>query len=91
MAKYLLRLYLTKETEATNRIVEGLRAVCTKELDGEYEVEVINILLHPVLANGDEILATPTIVRKLPLPVRHIVGDLTDMEKVLVGLQLKAA
>ena len=71
------------------RAVDNLHKVCEEHLAGRYRVEVIDLLKDPTLAKGDEIIALPTLVRKLPEPIRKIIGDLSDTEKVLVGLQLR--
>ena len=72
------------------RALENLRRVCDEHLAGRYRVEVIDLLVNPALARGDEIVAVPTLVRKLPEPIRKIIGDLSDTERVLVGLQLRS-
>ena len=69
--------------------MENLRRVCEEHLAGRYTIEVIDLLENPQLARGDEIIAVPTLVRKLPEPIRKIIGDLSNTEKVLVGLQLR--
>jgi circadian clock protein KaiB len=71
------------------RAVENLRRVCEEHLQGRYQIELVDLLENPHLARGDEIIAVPTLVRKLPEPMRRIIGDLSDTEKVLVGLQLR--
>lgn len=84
-----LRLYVAGQTPKSVRAVENLRRVCEEHLAGRYRVEVIDLLEDPRLARGDEIIAVPTLVRKLPEPIRKIIGDLSDTERVLVGLQLR--
>jgi circadian clock protein KaiB len=71
--------------------VENLRRACEEHLPGRYRIELVDLLENPQLARGDEIIAVPTLVRKLPEPVRKIIGDLSDTEKLLVGLQLRSA
>ena len=71
------------------RALENLRTVCDEHLAGRYRVEVIDLLVNPALARGDEIVAVPTLVRKLPEPIRKIIGDLSDTDRVLVGLQVR--
>lgn len=88
--KYVLRLYVTGETTHSQRAIKNLRDICESELEGSYEVEVIDILEHPQLAEDEKILATPTLVRKLPVPVRKVIGDLSDLQQVLLGLDLVA-
>ena len=86
---YDLRLYVAGQSPRSVRAVENLRRVCDQHLAGRYRVEVIDLLVNPALARGDEIVAVPTLVRKLPDPIRKIIGDLSDTDKVLVGLQLR--
>jgi circadian clock protein KaiB len=85
-----LRLYVAGQSPRSVRALENLRKVCEEHLAGRYRVEVIDLLIDPALARGDEIVAIPTLVRKLPEPIRRIIGDLSDTDKVLVGLQLRA-
>jgi circadian clock protein KaiB len=85
---YHLRLYVAGQSPKSVRAVENLRRVCEDHLAGRYTIELVDLLENPQLARGDEIIAVPTLVRKLPEPVRRIIGDLSDTEKVLVGLQL---
>lgn len=84
-----LRLYVAGQSPKSVRAIENLRMVCEQHLAGRFTVEVIDLLEHPKLARGDEIIAVPTLVRKLPEPVRKIIGDLSDTDRVLVGLQLR--
>ena len=86
-----LRLYVAGQSPKSLRAIENLRKVCEEHLAGRYRVELIDLLENPKLARGDEIIAVPTLVRKLPEPVRKIIGDLSDTEKLLVGLQLRSA
>jgi circadian clock protein KaiB len=88
---YELRLYLAGHSPKSVRAVENLRRACEEHLAGRYRIELVDLLENPQLARGDEIIAVPTLVRKLPQPVRRIIGDLSDTEKLLVGLQLRAA
>jgi circadian clock protein KaiB len=83
-----LRLYITGRTSHSLRAIENLRQICETELSGAYEVEVIDVLENPRLAENEKIMATPTLVKRLPEPVRKIIGDLSDREKVLLGLDL---
>lgn len=87
--KYLLRLFISGETPRSEKCIANLRAVCERELEGEYELEVIDVLERPQLAEDEKILATPTLIKKLPPPVRRLIGDLSDREKVLIGLDVK--
>jgi circadian clock protein KaiB len=84
-----LRLYVAGQSPRSIRALQNLRKVCDEHLAGRYRVEVIDLLLNPALARGDEIVAVPTLVRTLPEPIRNIIGDLSDTDRVLVGLQLR--
>lgn len=86
---YHLRLYVAGQSPKSMRAVENLRRVCEEHLPGRYEIELVDLVENPQLARGDEIIAVPTLIRKLPEPVRRIIGDLSDTEKVLIGLQLR--
>lgn len=87
---YQLRLYVAGQSPRSVRALANLRRVCDEHLAGRYHVEVIDLLVDPALARGDEIIAVPTLVRKLPEPMRKIIGDLSDTDRVLVGLQLRS-
>jgi circadian clock protein KaiB len=84
-----LKLYIAGRTERAARALDNLENICEKHLEGIYHIEVIDLLKNPKLARGDQIVAVPTLVRKLPVPVRKIIGDLSDEERVLVGLDLR--
>jgi circadian clock protein KaiB len=84
-----LRLYVAGQTARSLQAFTNLKRICEEHLAGQYEIEVIDLLENPKLAKGDQILALPTLVRKLPEPVRKIIGDLSDTERVLVGLDLR--
>ena len=86
-----LRLYIAGETAKSKLAMQNLQKIVDEMLPGRYRIEVIDLLIHPQLAKGDQILAIPTLVRKLPSPVRKIIGDLSNTEKTLVGLQLRPA
>ncbi len=88
-AKWELRLYVAGQTAKSLQAFANLKRICEEHLAGEYNIEVIDLLKHPQLAKGDQILALPTLVRKLPEPVRKIIGDLSNEERVLVGLDLR--
>ncbi len=88
--KYLLRLYITGMTARSTRAIENIRAVCEEHLKGHYELEIIDIYQHPNLAEGEQIIAAPTLIKKLPVPLRRMVGDLSDKERVLLGLDLRS-
>ncbi len=89
--KFLLRLYVAGQTPKSLTAFANLRRICETYLAGRYEIEVIDLLERPQLARGDEIIAIPTLVRKLPEPITKLIGDLSDTERVLVGLQLMPA
>src|SRR5512142_747244 len=84
-----LRLYVAGQTPKSLRAFANLKRICEEHLSGEYHIEVIDLLKNPQLASGDQILALPTLVRKLPEPVRKIIGDLSNTERVLVGLDIR--
>ena len=89
MSKYRLKLYVTGTTPRSQYAVLNLRKLCEDTLKGEFEMEVIDVLERPQLAEHEKILATPTVVKELPHPIRRIIGDLSDREKVLLGLDLQ--
>ena len=89
MIEYTLKLYVTGKTSRSERAITNLRSVCEQELGGKYQMVIIDVLERPQLAEDEKILATPTLIRELPQPIRRIIGDLSDKEKVLVGLDLK--
>jgi circadian clock protein KaiB len=84
-----LRLYVAGQSAKSVAAFANLRALCERYLPGKYEIEIVDLLQRPQLARGDQIVAIPTLVRKLPEPIRKIVGDLSNTEKTLVGLQLR--
>jgi len=86
-----LRLYVMDQTPKSVAAFANLKKFCESHLKGRYRITVIDLMKQPHLAKGDQILAVPTVVRKLPKPVRMIIGSLTDLERVLVGLDLRAA
>jgi circadian clock protein KaiB len=87
--EWQLRLYVAGETPRSVAALANLRRICEEHLAGRYEIEVIDLLVRPQLAKGEQIVAIPTLVRKLPEPVRKIIGDLSDGERVLIGLDLR--
>ena len=89
MEKYVLKLYVTGQTPRSQLAIANLRRICEQELQGQYEMVVIDVLERPQLAEDEKILATPTVVKELPQPIRRIIGDLSDSERVLVGLDLR--
>jgi len=86
---YELRLYVAGQTARSMRAIANLRRICQDHLAGRYTIEVIDLLERPQLAAGDQIMAIPTLVRRLPPPLKKIIGDLSDAEKVVVGLDLR--
>jgi circadian clock protein KaiB len=84
-----LRLYVAGKTNKSATALANLQKICEEHLEGEYKIEVIDLLVKPQLAEGDQIFAIPTLVRKVPEPIRKIIGDLSNKEKVLVGLDIR--
>ena len=87
--RYLLRLYVVGMTPRSQRAISNLREICETELAGRYELEVIDIYQQPKLAEGEQIIAAPTLVKELPPPMRRVVGDMSDRDRVLLGLDLR--
>ncbi len=85
---YLLRLFVTGTTPRSARAIQNIRAICEDKLRGRYDLEVIDVYQHSEQAKPERIVVTPTLVKKLPLPVRKLIGDLSDQERVLVGLDI---
>lgn len=90
-ATWLLRLYVAGQTPRSVAAFTNLKRICETHLKGQYQIEVVDLLVHPQLAKGDQIVAVPTLVRQLPPPVKKIIGDLAKEERVLIGLDLKSA
>lgn len=86
---YELRLYVAGQTPRSVTAISNLKKYCEEYLKGRYTIEIIDLLKHPQLAEGDQILAIPTLVRKVPVPIRKIIGDLSNEERVLVGLDIR--
>jgi circadian clock protein KaiB len=87
--RWNLRLYVAGKTPRSMTAFQNLKNICEEHLKGKYHIEVVDLLENPTLARGDQILAIPTLVRKLPQPIRKIIGDLSDTERVLVGLDIQ--
>jgi len=87
--KYVLRLYVTGMTPKSTQAIQNIKKICDEELHGRCDLEVIDIYQRPVLAEGEQIIALPTLVKKLPLPIRKFIGDLSNTEKIILGLDLK--
>src|SRR5689334_18115880 len=85
---YIFRLYVAGATLASRRAIQNLKALCDSHLEGRFELEVIDIFQHPKLAEAEQIVAAPTLVRQLPLPIRKFIGDLSDLEGKLLGLHV---
>ncbi|MDB4907748.1 MAG: kaiB [Gemmatimonadetes bacterium] len=90
LSKYLLRLFVTGASSRTGTAIANLKRICEQELEGLYDLEIIDVLEHPELAEDEKILATPTLIKSLPLPLRRVIGDLSDTEKVLLGLEVRS-
>lgn len=88
---WVLRLYVAGQTPKSVTAFANLKKICAEYLEGKYQIELIDLLKNPQLARGDQILAIPTLVRNLPTPMRKIIGDLSNTERVLVGLDLRPA
>ena len=87
--EWQLRLYVAGQTARSTAAIANLERLCKTHMDGRYEIEVVDLLKNPTLAEGDQILAVPTLVRKLPEPIKKIIGDLSNEARVLVGLDVK--
>lgn len=91
MGKYLLKLFITGRTARSEQAIKALRRLCEMEFSGQYDIQIIDVLEHPQLAEDEKILATPTLIKQLPPPMKRIIGDLSEKEKVLLGLGLYPA
>jgi len=89
-AKLLLRLFVTGHTARSEAAIRNLRQICEEDLAGEYELEIVDVLERPQLAEDEKILATPTLIKQLPPPLRRIIGDMSNSERVLLGLDVVA-
>jgi circadian clock protein KaiB len=88
-AHYVLRLYVTGTTPRSTRAISNIRKICEEHLEGRYELEVVDICQHPMLAKGEQIIAAPTLIRELPLPLRRFIGDMSQTGRILLGLDLR--
>lgn len=86
---YILRLYIAGRTPRSVDAITNIKKICEEHLQGRYELEVIDLYQQPQLAQGEQIIAVPTLIKKLPLPLRRIIGDMSNTERVLVGLDLR--
>ncbi len=87
---YVLRLYVAGITPRSQEAIRNVKAMCDEHLAGRYDLQIVDIYQQPVLAKGEQIIAAPTLIKKLPLPLRRLIGSMADEEKVLVGLDLRA-
>ncbi len=87
--RYILRLYVTGITPKSTQAIQNIKKICSKNLKGRCELEVIDIYQQPTLAKDDQIIAVPTLIKKLPLPLRKLVGDMSDSERIILGLDLR--
>ncbi len=88
--KYTLRLYVTGMTARSKQAIQNIKRICEEHLPGQYDLEVIDIYRYPVLAKGDQIIAAPTLIKSLPLPIRRFIGNMMDAEKIFLGLDLRS-
>ena len=88
--RYILRLYVAGMTSRSSRAVENVRAFCEKHLEGRYDLQVIDVYQQPALARSEQLIAAPTLIKKLPLPLRRLIGDMSNEDRILVGLDLVA-
>ena len=88
-ARYVLRLYVTGRTRNSERAIVNIRKICEEHLQGRYDLEIVDISQHPTLAEGEQIIAVPTLIKKLPLPLRRFIGDMSQSERILLGLDLR--
>jgi circadian clock protein KaiB len=88
-ARYVLRLYVTGTTRNSERAIVNIRKICEEHLRGRYDLEIVDISQHPTLAEGEQIIAAPTLIKKLPLPLRRFIGDMSQTERILLGLDLR--
>ena len=90
-ARYLLQLYITGATSQSARAIANIRKICEEHLEGRYELEVVDISQHPALAQGEQIIAAPTLIKRFPLPLRRFIGDMSQTARILLGLDLHEA
>jgi circadian clock protein KaiB len=86
--QYILRLYVAGMTSRSTRAVENVRAFCEKHLEGRYDLQVVDVYQQPALARSEQLIAAPTLIKKLPLPLRRLIGDMSNEDRILVGLDL---
>jgi circadian clock protein KaiB len=90
-ALYVLRLYITGITPRSARAIANVRKICDEHLKGRHELEIVDISQHPMLAEGEQIVATPTLIKLMPLPLRRFIGDMSQGERILLGLDLRGS
>ena len=90
-ARYVLRLYITGHTARSTKAIVNIRKICEEHLQGRYDLEVVDISQHPTLAKGEQIIAAPTLIKKLPLPLRRFIGDMSQADRIILGLDLRKA
>jgi circadian clock protein KaiB len=88
--RYILKLYVAGMTSRSARAVDNVRAFCEKHLEGRYDLQVIDVYQQPALAKSEQLIAAPTLIKKLPLPLRRLIGDMSSEDRILVGLDLVA-
>ena len=91
MNKYILKLYVSGDSPRAQAAIANLERICREDLAGRYSLEIVDVLKDPGAAESDKILATPTLVKRLPPPLRRVIGDLSDKDKVLLGLEVRTA
>lgn len=89
--KYLLRLYITGVTPRSTRAIQNIKKICEDHLHDRYDLEIIDVYQQPVLARGEQIVAAPTLIKRLPLPLRRFIGDMSSTDRILLGLDLRPA
>jgi circadian clock protein KaiB len=89
--RYVLRLFITGSTIRSARAISNIRKICEDHLEGRYDLEIVDISQHPMLAEGEQIIAAPTLIKQLPLPLRRFIGDMSHTERILLGLDLLKA
>jgi circadian clock protein KaiB len=87
--RYVLRLFVTGMTPRSTRAIENVRKICEEHLEGRYDLEVIDVYQQPTLAKGEQIIAAPTLIKMLPLPLRRVIGDMSNTDRVLLGIDLR--
>jgi circadian clock protein KaiB len=86
---YVLRLYVIGSTTRSARVIHNIRKICEEHLEGRYDLEIVDLAQHPTLAKGEQIIAAPTLIKQLPLPLRRFIGDMSHTDRILLGLDLR--